>query len=271
MQYRVDVCRLHRIYKGVYSLVPLKLLTREARWMAAVLACGPTAVLSHRSAAALHDLRQWGGTKIEVTVRGRARNRHPGVLVHRSTTLTDKDTTVVNSIPCTTVARTQLDMAEVVPRRVVERILDQADVMQVFDLFALHDQLARNPTRRGAKLLRSVLDEHYVGSTLTDNEFEDELLVGVRDAGLPLPQVQQWLLLDDGGPPIRADFVWRPQRLVVETDGRRAHGTWRARERDPDRDQRLTIANWRPIRVTRRQLSRHRKTVIARIARLLET
>jgi very-short-patch-repair endonuclease len=261
--------RLHRVHRGVYALVPPLLLTREGRWMAAVLACGPDAVLSHRSAAALHDLRHWDGTKIEVTVPGRTRRTHPGLLVHTSTTLSAKDATVVNNIPCTTIARTQLDMAEVVPRRVVERILDQADAMQLFDLLALRDQLARNPTRRGAKILESVLAEHYVGSTLTDSEFEEEMLAGLREAGLPQPQVQRWILLDDGGPPLRADFLWRQQRLVVETDGRLVHGTWQARERDPDRDQRLTIARWRPIRVTRRQFERHRQTVIARIARLL--
>lgn len=237
--------------------------------MAAALACGPDAVLSHRSAAALHDLRQWDGTKIEVTVPGRTRRTHPGLLVHTSTTLSAKDTTVVNSIPCTTIARTQLDMAEVVPRRVVERILDQADAMQVFDLLALQDQLARNSTRPGATVLESVLDEHYVGSTLTDSEFEEEMLAGLRQAGVPRPEVQQWLLLDDGGPAIRADFLWRRQRLVVETDGHRVHGTWQARERDPDRDQRLTLAQWRPIRLTRRQFERRPGTVISRITRLL--
>jgi hypothetical protein len=270
VQKRASTGRLHRVYKGVYSLVPPKLLARGGHWMAAVLACGPGAVLSHRSAAALHDLRQWDGTKIEVTVPGRTRRTHPGLLVHRSTTLTAKDATVVKNIPCTTIARTQLDMAEVVPRRVVERILDQADAMQVFDLLALQDQLARNPTRPGATILRSVLDEHYVGSTLTDSKFEEDMLAGLREAGVPRPQVQQWLLLDDGGPAIRADFLWRPERLVVETDGRWVHGTWQARERDPDRDQRLTIARWRPIRVTRRQFQRRPGTVITRITRLLQ-
>ena len=102
--------------------------------MAAVLACGPGAVLSHRSAAALHELRDWGGTKIEVTVPRRSRRKHDGVAVHCSTTLTAKDITVVNNIPCSTVARTLLDLAEVVTRRQLERSFDQAEIAEVFDL-----------------------------------------------------------------------------------------------------------------------------------------
>ena len=100
---RAATGRLHRVYRGVYSLVPPKLLTREGRYLAAVFACGPGAVLSHRSAAVLHGLRDWGHTKIDVTIPGRSARRHDGIVVHRSTTLTDKDVTVVDGIPCTTV------------------------------------------------------------------------------------------------------------------------------------------------------------------------
>ncbi len=160
VRHRARTARLHRVHRGVYSLVPPKLLTREGRYLAAVLACGPGAVLSHRSAAALHGLRDWGHTMIEVTVPGRSNRHHDGILVHRSTTLTDKDVTVENRIPCTTVARTQLDLAEVVTRRQLERAFDQAEVMEVFDVRALNDQIERNPTRPAAKIVRSVLEEH---------------------------------------------------------------------------------------------------------------
>ena len=128
--------------------------------MAAVLACGSGAVLSHRSAAALLELRDWGGTKIDVTVPRRSRRKHDGVAVHCSTTLTDKDITVVDNIPCTTVARTLLDLAEVVTRRQLERSFDQAEIAEVFDLGAIQDQLARNPrdqrlTAAGWKVIRT--------------------------------------------------------------------------------------------------------------------
>lgn len=138
--------RLHRIHQTVYSLVPKELLKRDGLYMAAVLACGEGAVLSHRSAAALHGLRDWGYTKIEVTVPRRSARRHEGVKVHRSTTLPEKDVTVVNGIPCTTIVRTLLDLAEVVTRRELERAFDQGEIIEGLDLNAINDQIARNPT-----------------------------------------------------------------------------------------------------------------------------
>ena len=246
--------RLHRIYRGVYSLVPPRLLPREGWWMAAVLACGPGAVLSHRSAAALLGLRPTSRARIDVTVPARSAREHAGIEVHRSTTLTEADTTRVQNIPCTTVARTQLDIAEVVNRRGVERAFDQAEILEVFDLRALEDQLARNPQRRGAEVVRSVLAEHYAGSTPTWNEFENRFLEFTRAAGLPQPEVNYWIVLPDGGPAIRADFAWPSRRVIVETDGRGTHHTRQAFERDRRNDLRLTAARWRPVRVTWRRL-----------------
>jgi hypothetical protein len=221
--------------------------------MAAVLACGPGAVLSHRDAAALHGLRPTARTKLDVTVPGRIGRHHQGLDVHRSTSLTPADVTIENHIPCTTIARTVLDLAAVLPRRSVERILDQADAMGVFDLLALNDQLARNTKHPGAVLLRSILEEHYVGSTLTESELEEAFLALCRRLGVPEPSVNKWIDLGQGEW-IRADFVWYEQRVIVETDGQRYHGTHQARERDPRRDQRATVAGWRPIRTTRRQV-----------------
>ena len=267
---RVASARLHRVYHGVYSLIPSQLLTRDGRFMAAVLACGPGAVLSHRSAAALLELRRTDRARIDVTVPVRSHREHPGIEVHRSTTLEPSDTTRVNGIPCTTVARTLLDLAEGVDRRGLERACDQAEVMEVFDLRALQDQLVRNPTRRGARLLRSVLVEHYIGSTITWSELEERFLGRIREAGAPRPELNQWIVLPDGGPPIRGDFVWRAQRAIVETDGYRTHGTRQAFEDDRRKDQRLTIARWRGIRVTRRQLEYRLDQTVATVLALLE-
>lgn len=265
---RAASARLHRIHSGVYSLVPRRLLTREGHWMAAVLACGPGAVLSHRDAAALHGLRPTARRKIDVTVPGRSSRQHHGLDVHRSTTLTPADVTVENQIPCTTIARTALDIAAVLPRRATERALDQADAMGVFNLLALNDQLERNPKHRGAPRLRAILEEHYVGSTATASELEEAFLALCRRLQLPQPKVNHWIDLG-GGEWIRGDFVWHEQRVIVETDGQRYHGTHQAKERDPRRDQRLTIAGWRPIRATWRQVMQRPRELEATLRALL--
>jgi hypothetical protein len=222
--------------------------------MAAVLACDPGAALSHRSAAALLNLRPFGGTRIDVTVPGRSSRKHPGIAVHCSLTLTPFDTTRVENIPCTTASRTLLDLGEAVNRRGLERALDQAETLEVFDLRALDDQLERNSTRLAASVLRAVLDEHYAGSTETWSHFEERFLAFARAAGLPQPAVNFWIVLSDGGLPIRADFAWPAQRVIVETDGWDTHRTRQAFERDRRKDLRLGLAGWRPMRVTSRQL-----------------
>jgi hypothetical protein len=266
---RTSAGRLHRVYRRVYSLTPPELLKREGLWLAAVLACGPRAVLSHRSAAALHGLRDHGGSWIDVTVPGRTKRAHAGIKLHRSTTLTAADVTTVQNIPCTTVARTLLDYSEVVSRRSLERAFDQAEVIGVFDLRAIDGQLERNHSRPGAARVRRVLNDHYVGTTPTASKLEEAFLALTRAAGLPRPQVNSWIVLRDGGPAVRADFKWEAQRLVVETDGRRWHDTHQRRQRDAGRDQRLLLAGWRALRITWNQVEREPASVTATIAALL--
>jgi len=269
VQYRAAAGRLHRIHQSVYSLVPRGLLKREGLYMAAVLACGDGAVLSHRSAATLHELRDWGHTTIELTVPRRSRRKHAGVTVHCSTTLTDADVTVVNSIPCTNVHRTLLDLAEVVDQRQLERAFDQAEIAEVLDLRAINDQLARNPTRPGAKACKHVLDTHYIGRTPTRNENEELLLSITRPLGIPDPECNAVIVLPDGGPPIRPDFVWRDQRIIVEADSRKWHGSRQRMEIDHRRDQRLTAAGWKVIRTTWRQMRYHPEELRETLLKLL--
>jgi Protein of unknown function (DUF559) len=262
--------RLHRIHHTVYSLVPKELLKRDGLYMAAVLACGDGAVLSHRSAAALHGLRDWGHTKIEVTVPCRSARRHEGIKVHRSTTLTDKDLTAVNDIPCTTIARTLLDLAEVVTHRQLERAFDQADIIEApLDIRAVLEQVARNPTRPGAKSVRRVLTEHYIGKTPTANENEEALLAITRPLGIPDPECNAYIVLDDGGPAIKADFVWQDRRVIVEADSDKWHNTRQRFESDRVRDQRLIAAGWTVIRTTWKQMTRRPHELRPLLLRLL--
>jgi predicted transcriptional regulator of viral defense system len=267
---RVEVGRLHTVHRAVYSLVPLNLLGRNGRAMAAVLACGPGAALSHRSAAALHEIRRTDRTNIDVTIPKRSPRKHAGIDVHRSTTLTVDHVTIVHGIPCTTVARTLLDLAQVIKGRPLERALDQAEILGLLDLNALLDQIERNKPRPAAKRLKAVLDEHYIGSTPTWSELEEALLAACRRAGLPMPEVNALIDPGDDDPTaIRVDFVWREQRVIVETDGHTTHRTRQAFEQDRVRDQRLIVAGWTVIRITWRQLTRNPGEVTDRIARLL--
>ncbi|HEY1521357.1 MAG TPA: DUF559 domain-containing protein, partial [Solirubrobacteraceae bacterium] len=262
--------RLHRIHHTVYALVPRQLLSRDGLFIGAVFACGPEAALSYRSAAALHELRRSDRAKIDVTIPQRSPRKHPGIDVHRSTTLRPRDIAVVNGIRCTTIARTLLDLAQVVRERPLERACDQAEVLELLDLRALNDQIDRNNSRPAACRLKRVLEQHYIGSTPTWSELEERFLSLCRKARIPQPEVNVWIDPGDGDPSaIRADFVWRDQRLIIETDGHGTHSTRQAFERDRLRDQRLTVAGWTVIRVTWRQLMQRPDELADRILRLL--
>jgi hypothetical protein len=221
--------------------------------MAAVLAYGPRAVASHAAAAGLHSLRQDNCAKTDISLPLQSARSRPGIHAHAAATLRPSDVTTRHGIPCTTVARTLLDLADVVPRRQLERAVEQAEMLRVFDLAELHDVLARANGRRGAVVLRAVLAEVDDEPGLTANEFEDRFLGLCRAAGLPRPAVNAWVRLDEG-PPIRADFLWRDQKLIVETDGWGSHGTRQGFERDRHRDQRVRLAGWEPVRFTWRQV-----------------
>jgi Protein of unknown function (DUF559) len=257
--------RLTRIHRGVYAVGHAR-LTERGRWMAAVLAYGPTAVLSHRSAAALHGIRPDNRPKIDVTLPSPSARKRAGIDIHRSTTLTPADVTTIDGIPCTSLARTLLDLAEVVDRRGVERAVDQAEVRRIFDLRAVREVLARAGGRRGAPVLGSVLAE-YDGPTLTDSELAERFFTLCRQAGIPKPEVNEWITLDDGVAH-KPDFMWRAERLIVETDGWGSHRTRRAFENDRRRDRRMRLAGWDTVRFTSRDVEREPKEVRATLARL---
>jgi hypothetical protein len=251
---------LHRIHRGVYALTPIALLPPYGRRMAAVLACGPRAALSHEAAGDHIGLIASAKTRWDVTVPTRGGRAREGIQMHRSATLRRCDVTAIAGVPCTTVARTIFDLADALrsPRR-VERALDQAVALGCFDLEALDEQIAHNAGRcRAARLLSRVLSDHRPGSTPTWNEIEELLLASSRRIGLPDPEVQQWLDLGDGEPMIRPDFIWRESRLIVETDGWKHHGTRGSFESDRRRDQRALVAGWSTLRVTWRQLTGER-------------
>jgi hypothetical protein len=222
--------------------------------MAAVLACGANAALSHRSAAGLWGLRADNRRKSDISLPSPSARARPAIEVHRSVTLTANDITSVDGIPCTTIARTLVDLGDVVPRRAVERAVEQADVLRLFDLNEVERAIACAGRRRGGGMLASVLED-LQGPTLTASDLEEAFLALCRNAGLPPPEVNAWMTLPDGTP-AKIDFLWRAERLAVETDGGPFHRTRQARERDAKRDQLLRVIAFEPVRFTGRQVAR---------------
>jgi very-short-patch-repair endonuclease len=147
--------------------------------------------------------------------------------------------------------------------------LTQAEVLRVLDVRALQDQLERNARRPAAAKLRQAMTIYDPGQAPTESGLEEDVLTHLRAAGLPIPERQVHIVLNDGEEPIRVDFVRRAQRLVLETDGRQFHATRRAFETDRRRDQRLARAGWRVVRVTWRQLRDDPASVVALVADLL--
>lgn len=267
IDYRLRSGRLHQIHRGVYSLGPPSALRRQSHWMAAVLACGEGAVLSHAAAAALWDLRRSSAPTVDVTVPrpGGARRRR-GIRLHRSTTLDAGQRTVRDAIPVTSVPRTIIDLADRFDQRTTERALDQAEVLRLFDGVAFDATIEANPGRRGAAVVARLLETYRVGEQITDTELEDEFLRLCERFGIPRPEVQAPTM--GGG---RLDFLWRAQRVVVEVDGWRWHGGRAARDRDNERDANLQAGGFKAARFSRRRIARRPEAVAASVTALLQS
>jgi very-short-patch-repair endonuclease len=257
--------RFHRIHQGVYAVGHAR-LTLHGRLTAAVLACGPGAVLSHRSAAALWGFRRESRRPIDVTAPGRRGRAPSGISAHRHGSLRSRDIAVIEEIPCTGAARTLLDLAGVLSVEGLGRAVARAEILRVLDLREIEDLIASNRGRRGVARLRLVIDEYDWRAEATKGELERRFLELCRRAELPLPGVN--VLIDCGASRPLADFVWADSRLIVETDSRQFHGTDSAFEADRKRDQELTLAGWRVIRTTWSQVN-DRPEELARTIRLL--
>jgi hypothetical protein len=254
---RVRNGRLHRLHRGVFALGHTR-LTREGRWLAAVLALGEGAVLSHISAAALWGIRHSASTRIHVTVPTNAgRRRRPGVVVHRSLKLGPADVDQHDAIPVTSVSRTLLDLAGMLTPTRLERAVEQSLALRLFDLRAVEAVLAANPRRRGAATLAEIVHRIHDEPTLTRRELEKLMLDLCAAHGIERPEVNA--VADDS----EVDFLWRTRRIVVETDGLQWHGTPQAMRRDRERDERLTVLGYRVVRFTYRRVVDEREAVAA--------
>lgn len=256
--------RLHSLARGVYA-VGRPELTRQGRWMAAVLACGPKAMLSHGSAAALWGIGVETTGCVELTVRSSSCLSQPGSRVHRRPTLGPEDVGIREGIPVTSVIRTLLDVSTQLGVARLERAVNEADRLDLVDPEALRIALDDYRGQRGVAILRTLLDRHMF--RLTDSELERRFLRLVEDAGLPMPLTGERL---NG---FKVDFFWPDLGLVVETDGLRYHRTPAQQARDHLRDQAHAAAGMTALRFTHEQVRfevrRVRETLRA-VARRLE-
>jgi very-short-patch-repair endonuclease/predicted transcriptional regulator of viral defense system len=242
IDHRVRAGQLRRMHHGVYA-VGHRVLTADGRRLAAVLAAGAGAVLSHGSAAAAWELRPPSSGLIHITVPGHAgRERRVGLKVHRSVTLRPGDVTHHRGIPITTPARTIIDLSRTLKGRPLEHVVDLADQRGLIDFADLR--------RANSASLQAVLQRYTAAPTRS--ELEERFLALCDDHGLPRPETNKRI---EG---IEVDFVWRDARLIVEVDGYRYHRSPSAFEADRERDVTLTAANWVVLRFTWRQITRRR-------------
>jgi predicted transcriptional regulator of viral defense system len=245
IDHRVEQRRLLRLHRGVYA-VGHRRLARAGAWMAAVLAAGQGAVISHRSAGALWGIREWRGQDVEVTVPRRRRTR-AGLVVHEAQLPTD-ETTTHDGIPVTTPARTLLDLAALLDEHQLARAAERAEALRLASPTSLADLVRRYPRRAGTPNLRRLVEEQRIVPTDTRSALERRFLTFLDANDLPRP------LVNERHDAITPDFRWTTERLVVEVDGFETHGTRQAFERDRARDRRLLAEGWRVARVTQRQL-----------------
>jgi predicted transcriptional regulator of viral defense system len=242
---RLGAGRLHRLHRGVYA-VGHRVLKQDGRWLAAVMSGGVGAALSHRSAAALWNIRRTSTPAIDVTVE-RALRQRPPVRFHRACLARDEVTTHAG-IRVVNVARTLIDLAATLTRHELERAITQAEIQRHDTGLLLNAAVQRHAGRPGVAKLARLLDEGRLGEKITRSELETRFLAFVEESGLPRPLTNQTI---EG---LEVDCVWPAKRVIVELDGRAFHDTRQGFERDRERDRILQAAGWRVIRITWRQL-----------------
>ncbi len=259
--HRIARGNLHPRHRGVYALGHLALPPFSAE-MAAVLACGPRALLSHSSAAHLWGFRPAGTDQIiDVTVISRQVRQRPGIRAHRATELSREDVCQRNGIPVTSAARTLIDVASTLEDRQLERALHEALVSKLLNLEQMRVALARYPRRRGCARLVELSRSSQM--TVTRSGGEEALYRLIRKSGLPQPDVNARIDI------WTVDFYWPQFRLVVEVDGSDFHRTRWSVERDRRKDLDLRGRHLDVLRFAGAHVKRQPEMVLVTIARAM--
>jgi very-short-patch-repair endonuclease len=255
---RVEAGRLRCLHRCVYAFGYRRLDSR-GEWMAAVLACGEGAVLSHRSAAALWRLMRSPLGSVEVSAaRGR---RRQGITIHEGS-IVNAERTVVAGIPVTSVARTLFDLAEVVDEKQLGSTFEEADRLRILRMPELEAVCARGHGRRALKPIRTLIDAARTSED-TQSPLEDRVLDLCHEHRLPLPVAGARVLGRE------VDALWPDRKLMVEADSWEFHGHREAFERDRARDAAMQAEGYRVIRLTHRRLDQEPATVASQLRRLL--
>ncbi|MEJ7785831.1 MAG: type IV toxin-antitoxin system AbiEi family antitoxin domain-containing protein [Solirubrobacteraceae bacterium] len=248
--------RLVRLHRGVYA-VGHAALREEGRWLAAVLACGPGAALSHASALDCLDLRGSSATIVDVSVVS-SRTSQPGIRIHRPRSL-EGDVILCRGILTTSPTRTVIDIARVWPLARFERVAAEAEHRGLLD----HARIARARSRA----LRTIFGGP-VAPRRTRSRDEERVLRAIAAAGLPAPESNVWVT-HGGGEEWQPDLLFRAERVVVEIDDDR-HRTRHAFELDRRKDAVRQADGYRTLRFTRRQIAEDLPNVIVTLSRMLD-
>jgi len=248
---RLRTGRWERVHRSVYRLAEYP-MPWESEVMAACLLFGPQARASHRTAAALKRLGSaTASSRIELTApRGHARPR-PGITLYSTAeSLHPVDTEIVNGIPAISPARTLFDLAAVLPAHLVEEAIDDALVRRLVTPARLRWQLEKEarPGRKGTALMRALLPERGIGTSVHESVPEARLSRMLRRAGIHVEA--QYEIREGGRFVARVDFAIPDLRIAIEVDGYRWHGGRVHWARDLARRNALTALGWQIIHVT---------------------
>jgi very-short-patch-repair endonuclease len=265
IDWRICRGRMHRVQDGVYS-VGHRVIPKQGLWMAAVLASGPEALLSHHTGAALWGIRSYSGGAIHVTVSHKSTSTKR--IRRHSSVVPPDERALEEGIPVTSVHRTIFDLAATASVDEVVAMIKEAEYLNRWDRVSLPDLLERYPGKRGSRKVRFALQRlEEEPSGQKRSKLETRFAPFLRRYRLPLPRFNDWILL--GAKRFQVDCHWPQRGRIVELDGWEGHRTRSAFRDDRARDRALTAAGYSVTRLTWNQLDDEPEAIAADLRALL--
>lgn len=263
----IELGRLYPVLRGVYGLGHQP-SGRHPELRAATLACGEGSLVSHGTAAALLGFWRNPPPRIDVIAPLEAGRKIAAIRRRHVPFPRSGEAWLYEGVPCTTPARTIVDVAGLGKEALLRRTIEEAAVRRMLSVPQI-DAVLDGPSRRGARTLLRLLGpwrRYREGMTIRSRQ-EAKLLPLLSEHGLPVPQVNEKLMI--GPESFEVDFLWRPVRLVVETDSHRFHDNPEAMARDRHRDRVLRGAGFRVWRIRWDDLTQRSESTLAELSRLI--